>query len=94
MEHVREHNRHVDGPESAETHETSFEDEEQDEKENEDKIKRMLQNLEEINRQEKLCTDLIGKELRSWKLKGHCELVELILAWQITIIEPIRSQAV
>ena len=44
-------------------------------KENEDKIKRMLQNLEEINKQEKLCTDLIEKELRSWKLKGHCEFV-------------------
>ena len=44
-------------------------------KENEDKIKRMLLNLKEINKQEKLCTDLIEKELRSWKLKGHCEFV-------------------
>ena len=36
MEHVREHSRHVDGPEFAETHETNFEDQEQEEKENED----------------------------------------------------------
>ena len=37
MEHVREHSRHVDGPEFAETHETNFEDEEQEEKENEER---------------------------------------------------------
>ena len=44
-------------------------------KENEDKINRMIMNLEEINGLEKLCTDLIEKELRSRKLKGHCKFV-------------------